>query len=114
MKRKLIFLIITFFTLSTGMIMAAENQSKVKEKISKGARIIDVRTPEEFSEGHYKGAVNIPLSDIPARIKEFGDTSKPIIVYCRSGRRSAEAKKILIEKGYKDITDAGGLTDMPK
>jgi phage shock protein E len=114
MKRKLILLVITYFSLSTGMLMAADNQSKVKEKISKGALIVDVRTPEEFSEGHYNGSINIPLSDIPARIKDFGDKSKPVIVYCRSGRRSAEAKKILTEKGFKDITDGGGLTDMPK
>jgi phage shock protein E len=114
MKRTFIFLITIYLSFTAGMVMTAEKQSKVKEKISKGALVVDVRTPEEFREGHYKDAINIPLSDIPARLKEFGDTSNPVIVYCRSGRRSAEAKKILTEKGFKDITDAGGLTDMPQ
>ncbi len=99
--------------LAAGSVSAADPVSQVKNKIEGGARIVDVRTPGEFDSGHYKGAVNIPLQEMNARLAEFGDKAKPIVVYCRSGRRSAEAKKILIENGYTDVTDGGGLPDMP-
>lgn len=105
--------IILSFLFAAGLAAAADPVSQVKAKIKSGAKIVDVRTPGEFDSGHYKGAVNIPLQEMNARLAEFGDKAKPIVVYCRSGRRSAEAKKILIENGYTDVTDGGGLPDMP-
>jgi phage shock protein E len=93
----------------------SENRTMNVEKIIlEGAKIVDVRTPEEYAEGNYKGSVNIPLSDIPRRLNDFGDKKKPIIVYCRSGRRSAEAKKILVQNGFTDVIDGGALSDMPR
>lgn len=70
--------------------------------------IIDVRTEEEFNEGHIKGAINIPVE----RIKEINiSTDREIIVYCRSGRRSHDAAEILVELGYKNVKDMGGIID---
>ena len=88
--------------------------AKIKILIQEGAKVFDVRTPAEFKSGHFKGAINIPLKDIKKRINEFGDKNKPVIVYCRSGRRSGIAKKILEENGYKKVYNGGGLKDMPK
>ncbi|HNX60384.1 MAG TPA: rhodanese-like domain-containing protein [Spirochaetota bacterium] len=101
------------FLFASGLVVAADPVSQVKTKIEGGAKIVDVRTPGEFDSGHYKGADNIPLQEMNSRLAEFGDKTKPIVVYCRSGRRSAEAKRILLENGYKDVTDGGGLADMP-
>lgn len=82
------------------------------EFISAGAAhlLIDVRTPEEFASGHIQGAVNIPVDTLGSRLSEVpGD--QPIVVYCRSGNRSAQASRILTQAGYTHIYDLGGLID---
>jgi phage shock protein E len=70
--------------------------------------LIDVRTPEEFASGHIEGAVNIPVDALAGRLSEV-PTGQPIIVYCRSGNRSATASQILADAGYTSIYDLGGL-----
>ena len=86
----------------------------VVEKIKAGALVVDVRTPEEYSTGHYPGALNIPVDEVEARLAEFGDDKgKEVVVYCKSGRRSGKAKGILEAKGFKNVTNAGGFRDMP-
>jgi phage shock protein E len=107
-------IILFYVFISASLLQASDLQTKVSEKIRNGAIIIDVRTPEEYAEGRIRNAVNIPLSEIHVRLAEFGPKNKPIIVYCRSGRRSAEAKKMLIDNGFSDVTDGGGLDDMPR
>ncbi len=87
--------------------------SDLMNKIQSGAAIIDVRSPEEFNEEAYPNAVNIPVDQIQSRISEFGEKTKPIIVYCASGARSAYAARILKNAGYTDVVNAGGLFDMP-
>lgn len=84
------------------------------EKIKAGATIIDVRTAEEFEEENYPNALNIPVDQIEARIEEFGAKSAPIVLYCASGARSAYAARVLRHLGYTDVTNAGGLMDMPE
>ena len=88
------------------------NPSTVREKLSRGALVIDVRTPGEYGSGHYKGATNIPVSDLAARLSEIADLQKPIIVYCASGARSAKAASILTAAGFRDVTNAGRLGNM--
>lgn len=95
-----------------GFAMADANI--VKEKIQNGAKIFDVRTPEEFNSGHYPGAINIPVDQISKRIQEFGDKSTPIVIYCASGGRSSSARNALMSVGFTDVTNAGGLSSMPK
>lgn len=90
------------------------DKNMVADKIKAGALVVDVRTPAEFAQGHFKGALNIPLDAVQARMNEFGDKSRPIVVYCRSGNRSGRAEQILRAAGYVDITNGGGLTDMPQ
>lgn len=87
--------------------------SALQEKINAGAKIVDVRTAEEFSEEHYPNAINIPVDQLLARIDEFGEKSTPLVLYCASGSRSAYATKILKTSGYTDVVNAGGLYDMP-
>lgn len=81
-----------------------------------GAIVLDVRTPSEYAEGHVDNAVNIAHDQLQGRLGEVetlsqGDKSKPIVVYCRSGRRSGIAKKILLEAGYEKVTNLGGYRD---
>lgn len=84
------------------------------EKLKSGAKIVDVRTVEEFEEEHYPNSINIPVDQVQFRINEFGDKNSPIVVYCASGARSAYAARILKSVGYTDVINAGGLYDMPQ
>lgn len=72
--------------------------------------ILDVRTPEEFVEGHLAGAQNIDVSadDFDERVTQL-DTDAQVVVYCRSGNRSADAVERMEGLGFTDLTDAGGL-----
>lgn len=76
---------------------------------TKGAAIIDVRTPEEFSAGHIEGAHNIPLDQIDVALKVIKDPNAPLYLYCRSGARSGSATKFLQSKGYANVTNMGGI-----
>ncbi|MBP7173033.1 MAG: rhodanese-like domain-containing protein [Cloacibacterium sp.] len=81
-----------------------KKETSIKKQIENGAFLVDVRTPEEYAEGSVKGAVNIPLDQIPNRLEEFeGKTS--VIVFCRSGNRSGQAKSILEAKGIQNVTN---------
>ena len=88
--------------------------STVKEKIAAGARVVDVRTPAEFRDGAYKGAINIPLATLPARMMELEPRSTPLVLYCASGARSGQAARLLKQAGWTDVVNAGGLDDMPE
>ena len=93
MKTFYIFLI--FFTLSI---------------ISDDYLIIDVRTQEEFQSGHIENASNIQWQNIPI-IQEKITKDRKIYLYCRSGNRSQKATDILIELGYRDVLNIGGLEE---
>lgn len=83
------------------------NKVNVKEIIAQGAVIIDVRTPGEFSGGHPKGAVNIPLDRIQGSISKIKAYKKPVVVCCASGMRSANAARVLKSNGIENVYDAG-------
>nr|WP_326127354.1 rhodanese-like domain-containing protein [uncultured Oscillibacter sp.] len=75
--------------------------------------LLDVRTQEEYDGGHIPGAVCLPSEDITADLPlPFGRDAE-ILVYCRSGRRSAEAAEKLADMGYENVADFGGILDWP-
>jgi len=69
--------------------------------------IYDVRTPEEYNEGHIKDATLIPLAELPGRYTEI-PTNKKLVVYCLAGRRSAKAVAFLREHGYDQAVSLAG------
>ena len=74
--------------------------------------ILDVRTEEEFAEGHIENAVLIPDYEIGIRAeKELPDKNQLILIYCRSGRRSKIASQTLADMGYSDVREFGGIID---
>ena len=77
--------------------------------VAAGATLLDVRTPEEFSERHLEGAVNIPVDQVEARMSEI-PRDRPVVVYCRSGARSMSAARILRRGGY-DAEDLGSINE---
>ena len=74
--------------------------------------IVDVRTPAEFAGGAYPGAVNIQLDELPRRINELGDKTREITLYCASGARSAYAERMLVQLGFTNVKNGGGLMQM--
>lgn len=84
---------------------------KIQNDIAQGGLLIDVRSPEEFSEGHVKNALLIPPTQIfSAKLPE--EKSMPIYLYCKMGPRAEFAAGVLKERGYTKVTNLGGLDDM--
>ena len=76
--------------------------------------ILDVRTPEEFSEKHIPGAINVANETIGSEeIPELPDKDQLILVYCRSGNRSKQASEKLVALGYTNIVEFGGINNWP-
>lgn len=76
--------------------------------------ILDVRTKQEYDQGHILNAVLIPDVNLKDEVEGIiPDKNIKILVYCRSGRRSAASAKLLIEMGYKNVCDFGGINDWP-
>lgn len=75
--------------------------------------LIDVRTVEEYAGGHIEGAVNIPLSEIEVTQTVPYEKDDLIVVYCRSGNRSGTAQGILLDAGYTNVKDLGGINEWP-
>ena len=93
-------------TTETGDSITPEVLSAIEHE----ALIVDVRTPEEFANGHYPGAINIPHETILEGLNQLGVTADTsVILYCRSGNRSGQAEQVLQEKGFTEARNAGGL-----
>jgi len=93
---------------------APQEQAPKKEDhralVAKGARLLDVRTPEEFAAGHVEGARNVPVSELEKRLSEAGPKDQPVVVYCQAGGRSAQAAKILRANGFTHVVDLGPMS----
>lgn len=76
--------------------------------VKQGAIILDVRSNGEYSGGHVKGSINIPVDQLSKNLSKLKDKNKPIITVCASGMRSASAKSILKSNGYTKVYNGGG------
>jgi sulfur-carrier protein adenylyltransferase/sulfurtransferase len=88
--------------------------TRARDRIESGEPVVvDVREQDEWDEGHIAGAVHVPRGNLESRIERLApDTSRPLIVYCSAGNRSAFAAKTLADLGYEDVVSlAGGFTD---
>ena len=73
-------------------------------------KIIDVRTTEEFRDGHLDAAIHIPLADLVRKIgQQAPDKGQPLLLHCRSGARSGAGKKLLEQQGYTNVHNLGSL-----
>ena len=81
------------------------------ELVKNGAVILDVRTKGEYSGGHIRGSINIPLDTLSNNLNKL-KKDKPIITCCASGMRSASAKSILKSHGFKDVYNGGGWSSL--
>ncbi len=128
MKSKILIIITVVIILLISIILLTNKNDKKIEKIDKkvinekitfnemdnifnNGIIIDVRTEEEYSDGHIENSVNIPLDNISDVINHINDKDTQIFVYCRSGVRSSEAAIELVKLGYIVIYDLGGILE---
>lgn len=85
------------------------SQQELLEVNTNNVVIVDVRTPEEFQQGHVPNAINVPLSDIidnPAILTSSKE--KPIVLYCRSGYRAGKAAEALLKEGHQNLRHLEG------
>lgn len=109
MKLRLIGLALMLLALAACAPADVTSPNDVKSLLENGALLVDVRSKGEFDSGHLDGALNIPHTEVEARLVEFGaDKSKPIVVYCRSGNRSGMAKDVLTSNGFTSVYNGGG------
>lgn len=134
MKRFFLFFIVIYISIFLGGCSergTIEGQSQPEEEVTVVMKIkpedakkmlesenppalIDVREPDEFASGHIPNAVDVPLGDVVNGVIRLGiPKDQPIMVYCRTGRRSSEAASKLQGAGYQKIYDLGGITDWP-
>ena len=93
--------------------ITAQEAKKLMDR-EEGYVILDVRTEEEYAQGHIPGAILIPDYEIETKAEEIlTEKDQMILVYCRSGRRSKNAALVLVELGYTDIREFGGIIDWP-
>ena len=112
LKIKSLQLIILIFSLiGFAGCTTAQDSKNIKRMVADGAYLVDVRTPQEFAEGHVAGSYNIPVDEVAANLDKFKH-KKNIIVFCRSGARAAKAKQILEGNGIKNVTNGGNWTDI--
>lgn len=96
---------------------ATKDPATARKLVAAGAAVIDVRSPEEYAEGHVPNAINIPVSELSARLAEVdklvaGDKTRPVVVYCAAGGRAAKAKAQLDAVGYAQVINGGGVDDL--
>ena len=93
--------------------ITAEEARKLMDS-EKDRIILDVRSREEYDQGHIPGAILIPDTEIEAKAADLlPDKDQLILVYCRSGRRSKLAAQSLADLGYTNIQEFGGILDWP-
>ncbi|MCE9668684.1 rhodanese-like domain-containing protein [Myxococcus stipitatus] len=82
-----------------------ELSQKARQLVAEGAVLLDVRTPQEFQQGHPEPARNIPVQELPQRLSEVGPPGTRVVVYCAAGGRSAMAAQVLRANGFTDVFD---------
>ena len=97
------------------VIRSRRTKNAIIEYFSNNALVIDVRSKNEFSQGHFRTAVNIPIDQFEAGIKEVGaDKNRPIIVYCHAGSRAAVAETILKKNCFTKVINARNYDALKK
>lgn len=86
-------------------------QENLQEIIKKGAIVVDVRTPEEFNNGHIAGSINIPVNEIGNALSWL-QKDVPMVLVCASGVRSAHAKFVLDSNGFLEVYNGGAWNSL--
>lgn len=101
---------IGWFTLGRAAGQPRIDGAQAKALVANGAKLVDVRTPGEFTDKHIPNAVNIPVQELASRMKELEPKDQPLVLYCRSGNRSGIAAEQLRSAGFTKLYDLGAMT----
>ena len=105
--KTLTYALIAFFMFGIFKTLFSQGDSEgLRNALQKKALLVDVRTPGEFASGSVPGAVNIPLDRVEQSLSRFKG-HETVVVFCRSGMRSSQAKDILVRNGFKDVVNGG-------
>jgi phage shock protein E len=96
-------------TVGLDAVPTTEKGQVPRRLVDGGARLVDVRSAGEYQAGHVEGALNIPVTELKERLQELEPREKTVIVYCRTGHRSAAAASILAAAGFSDVFDLGSI-----
>ncbi len=113
--KKLIFnlILLASFISLTACTRFGPEQTQAWSHIDKGALILDVRTKQEFDDGHLAHSINIEYENIPQIVKRIGkNKERSVVLYCRSGRRASVTLEELKKLGYTNVFNGGGLSAM--
>ena len=120
MRKRSFALILALVLLLTACAQAASYEQITQEEAKQimdttnGYILLDTRTREEYDQSHIPGALLIPHTEIAEQAEEeLPDKDQVILVYCRSGNRSKQASEVLVELGYTNIKEFGGIIDWP-
>ena len=94
-------------------LLGQSGNNELSEAVKNGAFLVDVRTPGEFAGGSVPGAVNIPLDQVSSQISRFKG-KKGVVVFCKSGMRSGQAKGILDQNGIPQVINGGTWQNVNK
>ena len=107
---KLIVTALIVMCLGSYAASASPADASVANVMNQQALVVDVRTPEEFAQGHFPGAINIPHDNIFQGMSDLRVGSDQIVLlYCRSGNRSGQAEAVLQSAGFSGAKNVGGL-----
>ncbi|MDR0959710.1 MAG: rhodanese-like domain-containing protein [Propionibacteriaceae bacterium] len=103
---------LSFVVIATGCVSQTSGGSSVSPSLSPDAVVIDVRTPQEYADGHLEGALNIDSAspDLQAELGEL-DKDGEYILYCRSGRRAGDVFDLMKGDGFINVVNLGGIDD---
>ena len=102
------------FIISSLWVQAADDLVEIQQGLG-SPMIVDVRSEGEYASGAIDGALNHPLQGLPGTLLDMGvELDEEVIVYCRSGRRSAQAKTLLKEAGFQLVFDGGPMTQLER
>ena len=111
MARRVLLLLFAIAALTVSACGGDDTDPRVRAVEDGEATLIDVRTQGEWNGGHARDAIHLPLDDVKDGVRPDVAKERPILVYCRTGRRAAEAMEILERDGFTDVRNVGGLKD---
>lgn len=83
--------------------------AEARALVAGGATLLDVRTPGEFKSAHLPGAINVPVEALERRLQDVGPKDQPVVVYCASGARSSNARRVLLANGWTQVRNMGPM-----
>ena len=96
-------------TAPAGATSTRVDGSGARALVEAGAQLVDVRSPAELRSGHISGAINLPVDRLGTMLSDL-DPTGTVVVYCRSGGRSASAARLLLQHGFADVKDLGPMS----